>query len=518
MGQYQTEHVDLQGCTLELLQRNTQSSVPFYISSKGYGFLWHNPAVGQVTFGANEIRWEAESALQADYLIVCGDTPAEISARYGEAVGTAPEMPEHGLGFWQCKLRYWNQEQLLSVAREYRRRGLPLDCIVCDFFHWTALGDFRFDPEFFPDPAAMVRELNEMGVRLVVSVWPTIGPSSENYREMARRNLLVRTESADQVCMTFGGENSMFYDVTNPEARDFVWDKIRRNYVDNGIRDFWLDVAEPEYSTYELRHFRYRMGPALQVGNLYPQLYAKNFYDGLRSAGVEKPVSLIRCAWAGSARYGALAWSGDVGSTWQSFRIQLCAGLSMGAAGIPWWNSDIGGFSGGRVDDPAFTELLIRWFEWGAYCPVMRLHGNREPGSAVTRADGKTCMMTGADNEVWSYGDEAYEIFKKYILRREALRPYIRTLMHAAHTDGTPVMRAMWYAFPQDPACAQLKDQYMFGDRYLVCPVMTPGARSREAYLPAGRWRCADTGAEYDGGQTVTLPAPLDCIPVLERV
>ena len=167
MGQYQEETLDWKGATLELAHRNSQASVPFYISSRGYGFLWHNPAVGEVSFGKNRTTWRAESAKQMDYLVVCGDTPKEISFAYARATGFAPEMPEYGLGFWQCKLRYWNQEQLLNVAREYKKRGLPIDVIVCDFFHWPRMGDYRFDPEFFPDPEAMAKELKEMGITLI---------------------------------------------------------------------------------------------------------------------------------------------------------------------------------------------------------------------------------------------------------------------------------------------------------------------------------------------------------------
>ena len=219
MGQYQEEILDWKGCTLELAHRNSQASVPFYMSSLGYGFLWHNPAIGSVSFGVNRTTWHAESTKQLDYWITAGDTPAEISHAYAKATGFVPEMPEYGLGFWQCKLRYWNQEQLLNVAREYKRRGLRIDVIVCDFFHWPKMGDYRFDPEFFPDPAAMVKELNEMGIELMVSVWPQVSLTSENYEKMLQQGLLVRAEYGEQIGMRFV-EDNMFFDATNPRARD----------------------------------------------------------------------------------------------------------------------------------------------------------------------------------------------------------------------------------------------------------------------------------------------------------
>ena len=517
MGQYQEEVLDWKGCTMELAHRNSQASVPFYISSRGYGFLWHNPAIGQVSFGTNRMSWVAESTKQMDYWITCGDTPAEISAHYGKATGTVPMMPEYGLGFWQCKLRYWNQEQLLEVAREYRRRKLPIDVIVCDFFHWPKMGDYRFDPEFFPDPAAMVKELDSMGIRLMVSIWPQVALTSENYEEMLQQGLLVRAEYGEQVGMRFV-EDSMFFDATNPRARRYVWQKVKQNYYDQGIRVFWLDEAEPEYGTYEFKQYRYHMGSNQQIGNIYPQMYSRLFYEGMSEAGQENIVNLVRCAWAGSQRYGALVWSGDIMSRWEDFRRQVCAGLSMGIAGITWWTTDIGGFHAGNPKDPAFRELLIRWFQWGCYCPVMRLHGDRQPAEPVYRKDGTRVLNSGSDNEVWSFGEEAYPILVKYMRRREELRDYTRELMRQAHEQGLPVIRAMFYVFPQDGECALLKDQYMFGDRYLVAPVLEPGARERSVYLPEGQWRNVETGEMLSGGRRVTVAAPLEVLPVLERL
>ena len=517
MGQYQEEYIDWKGCTLELAHRNSQASVPMIISSRGYGFLWHNPAIGYVTFGRNRTTWHAEATGQLDYWITAGDTPAEISRNYARATGFVPMMPEYGLGFWQCKLRYWNQEQLLNVAREYKRRNLPIDVIVCDFFHWPHMGDYRFDPEFFPDPAAMVKELKDMGIELMVSVWPQISLNSENYAEMDQQGLLVRAEYGEQVGMRFV-EDSMFYDATNPRAREYVWQKCKQNYYDLGIRIFWLDEAEPEYGTYDFKAYRYAAGPNVEIGNIYPQCYARGFYEGMKAAGQENPVNLLRCAWAGSQRYGALVWSGDIMSDWKDFRRQVCAGLSMGVAGIPWWTTDIGGFHAGNPNDPGFRELLIRWFQWGCYCPVMRLHGDRQPSEPVCRKDGTRVLNSGSDNEVWSFGEEAYPILVKYMKRREELRSYIRELMKQAHEEGTPLLRAMWYEFTDDENCSDLKDQYMFGSCFLVAPVLEPEARERQVYFPAGRWRNVDTGEILEGGETRTAAAPLDIIPVFERL
>src|SRR5450830_129479 len=382
MGQYQQTVLDLKGSTLELAHRNSQASVPFVLSSAGYGFFWHNPAIGRATFARNRTEWVAEATEQLDYWITAGDRPADISAAYADAMGHAPVMPEYGLGYWQCKLRYWNSEQLLEVAREHKRRGLPLDVIVADFFHWPKMGDFRFDEEFWPDPAAMVAELAYLGIELMVSVWPQVSLASENYVDLKRRNCLVRTERGMDIHMGFEGP-SVFLDTTNPEARRAIWDLCRTNYYDLGIKIFWLDEAEPEYGVYDFDNYRYHLGSNLQVGNLYPQAFARAFYEGQVDAGQENVVNLLRCAWAGSQRYGALVWSGDIHSTWADFRRQITAGIHMGVAGIPWFTTDIGGFHDGDITDPDFHELLIRWFQFATFCPVMRIHGDRKPTEDV---------------------------------------------------------------------------------------------------------------------------------------
>jgi len=518
MGQYQQETLNVKHCAFELAQRNSQASVPFAISSLGYGFLWHNPAVGSVHFSANRSEWTARSTKQMDYWITAGDTPAEISLAYANATGFVPMMPEYGLGFWQCKLRYWNQEQLLAVAREYKRRNLPIDVIVCDFFHWPKMGDYRFDERFFPDPKAMAAELQNMGIELMVSVWPQVSLESENYEEMRQQGLLVRSELGEQVGMQYQG-NSMFYDATNPRARKYVWDKCKQNYYDIGARLYWLDEAEPEYGSYDFENYRYYLGSCAQIGNIYPQMYARGFYEGMRESGEENVVSLVRCAWAGSQRYGALVWSGDIKSSWEDFRRQLCAGLSMGIAGIPWWTTDIGGFFGGDTEDENFRELLVRWFQWGVFCPVMRLHGDRMPHRLVYAPDGERLQDEGADNEIWSYGEKVYPILENCLKLRESLRDYTRETMREAHEEGKPVMRPMFYEFPADETCADLKDQYLYGSRYLVAPVLEPGMKTRSVYLPKGtQWRAMRDGEVLDGGQWVIAPTPIESMPVFERI
>lgn len=517
MGQYQQPYLDLKGLDLELAHRNSQASVPFALSSAGYGILWNNPGVGRAVFGKNIMSFEAYATKALDYWFTAGDTPAQIVEAYGKATGTVPMMPEYGLGFWQCKLRYQTQEELLAVAREYKRRELPIDVIVIDFFHWPKQGEWKFDPVYWPDPDGMVRELKEMGIELMVSIWPTVDRRSENYEEMLEKGYLIRTERGFRVGLDFEGA-TIHYDATNPKAREYVWEKARKNYYEKGIKVFWLDEAEPEYTAYDFDNYRYYRGTDLEIGNLYPVDYARTFYEGMEAEGQKDIVNLIRCAWAGSQKYGALVWSGDIASSFASMRNQLAAGLNMGIAGIPWWTTDIGGFHGGDPNDPRFRELFVRWFQWGTFCPVMRLHGDREPRQPQMGTTGGASCCSGAANEVWSYGEEVYKICGKYMQLREKMRNYTRKLMKEAHEKGTPVMRTLFYECPEDSRCWDIEDEYFYGKDILVAPVLEAGVVSRKVYLPGNRvWVEMETQKKYKGGQWIEAEASLDKIPIFIR-
>ncbi len=514
MGQYHDSCLDLKGNDLELAQRNSQITIPFMISSMGYGFLWNNPSVGRAVFGKNITTWEASSSKCIDYWITAGDTPAEIEENYASVTGYAPMMPDYAMGFWQCKLRYQTQDELLNVAREYKKRGLPISVIVIDFFHWPYMGDWRFDEEYWYDIEGMVKELKELGIELMVSVWPQVDSRSENFKEMLDNGLLTQTEYGPRLSLDFMG-NSIPYDATNPKARDYVWKKIKQNYYDKGIKLFWLDQAEPEIIPYDFENLRYFMGSNLSVGNFFPRLYAKNFYDGLKSEGEKDIITLIRCAWAGSQKYGTLVWSGDVYSSFEVFQNQVRAGLNMGLAGIPWWTTDIGGFEGGNPDDEDFRELLIRWFQYGTFSPVMRLHGNRFPHKPCLGNERGGLCSSGADNEVWSFGDKAYEILKRYMFIRERLFDYIKEQMAEAHEKGTPVMRTLFYQFPKDKTAWEVDDEYMFGGDILVAPIMQKGVREKTIYLPKGKkWVDVWSKQVYDGGEYVNIPVTIENMPL----
>ncbi|KAF2009359.1 glycoside hydrolase family 31 protein [Aaosphaeria arxii CBS 175.79] len=523
MGQYQQPQLNLKGHDLELAHRNSQASVPFMLSSRGYGFLWNNPAIGRAVLGSNVMTFEANSTTVLDYWIIAGSTPEEIVQGYASATGKVPMMPEFGLGFWQCKLRYQTQEELLEVAREYRKRNLPIDLIVIDFFHWPLQGEWKFDPTYWPDPDAMVKELQDLKIELMVSVWPTVDKRSENYQEMLEGGHLIRVDRGIRTAMDFEGD-TVHFDATNPETRKYVWEKCRENYFKKGIKVFWLDEAEPEYTAYDFENYRYHLGSNNTIGNIYPRDYARGFFEGMKEEmGHGNIVNLLRCAWAGSQKYGALVWSGDIASSWSSFRNQLAAGLNMGISGLPWWTTDIGGFHGGDPNDQGFRELFVRWFQWGTFCPVMRLHGDREPRQPIIYpgAPGGATCRSGAANEVWSYGEDVYEICKKYLLIREELRDYTRELMKEAHEKGSPVIRPLFYEFPQDKICWSKNEQYMYGSKYLCCPVMAAGLRTIDVYLPhlpdAQLWSSWEGGKTFNGGQHVQVNCPLETMPVFVK-
>ena len=515
LGQRTHGRLNLKGLALDLVQRNGEVSIPFVLSDRGYGLLWNSPAVGRVEFAENATRWQAGQAREIDYWLTAAPDPSQILARYADATGHVPELPAWASGFWQSKLRYRTQDELLAVAREYRRRDLPLSVIVADFFHWPAMGDYRFDPAEWPDPGAMVAELRELGIELMVSIWPTMSSLSENYAEFFDQGLLVGADQGAEFQQTIQDKGMAvpmpvaFYDPTNPRTRERVWNLIEQNYLSLGVRVFWLDASEPELNPAHPANLTLYAGPGAEVAGIYPRDNARLFADGMATAGQPQTVLLSRSAWAGSQRYGAAVWSGDIPATWESLRQQVRAGLNIAISGIPWWTTDIGGFHGGDPGDPAYQELIVRWFQYAVFCPLFRLHGDRHPRVPTGYA------MTGGPNEVWSYGEAAYEKITAAMRLRERLRPYLHEQMRVASRAGLPPMRPLFVDFPQDPGAWHVDDEFLFGPDLLVAPVLEPGARARDVYLPAGRtWVASGTGERYDGGVAATVEVSPDRIPV----
>ncbi len=508
-GQEQEDQFDRKGSTCNLMHYNTKSALPVYYSSLGYGFFWNNPSPGRCETTKNHTLWYADSSYQADYLIFTGDKPAEVLKTYCDLTGYAPKFPHWAAGFWQSKLRYESQEDLLEIAREYKKRGIPLAAIVVDYFHWTEQGEWKFDPKYWPDPAAMCRELEELGIKPIVSIWPTINPSSENYNEMSEGNMLIRTENGQYGTFAFYGQQT-FIDPTNPGTGPFVWSKVRENYYKHGIKSYWLDEAEPEVHPQNFSNLRFYKGNGAQTALLYPYYYSKLFYDGLKSEGEEDIICLTRAAYPGSQKFGALVWNGDIQSTFDALRMSIKSGLSMAMCGIPWWNSDIGGFFNGDIESDYFRELIVRWFQFGLFSPVMRLHGVRVRPSNHKERHPEVKEKSGGDNEIWSFGDKNYPILKNIIELRELLKPYIIKYMDIASETGAPIMRPMFFDYYDDEICYTLEDQYMFGEEILFAPITVQGQTERKVYLPKGEWINVNDKREYEGNQTVTAKAEIN--------
>ena len=355
----------------------------------------------------------------------------------------------------------------------------------------------------------MCRELRAMGIEPVVSIWPTINPNSENYVEMNEAGMLIRTENGQFGTFDFYGQQT-FIDPSNPETGKHVWEIVKRNYYDKGIHNFWLDEAEPEVHPQQFGHLRFYKGNGAQTAMLYPYYYSKMFYDGLKSAGEENVILLTRAAYPGSQRFGSAVWNGDIPSSWRALRQSVISGLSMAVCGIPWWNSDIGGFHGGDTQSEEFRELLVRWFQFGLFCPIMRLHGARVRIADASVRNPGIIEPTGGPNEIWRFGERAYPILERLIHLRERLRPYIHAQLDITSETGMPLMQPMFYAFPKDPVCYETEDQYMFGSEILFAPILEKGQTEREVYLPEGRWVRTSDRKVYTGMQTVNVHAELE--------
>ncbi|MEM9999693.1 MAG: TIM-barrel domain-containing protein [Pseudomonadota bacterium] len=533
LGQPQHGKADLKGVSTTLLQQNAHAVIPFVVSSRGYGFLWNNPAVGRCEFADNITRWSAEATTGMDYWIVAEDSPRAILRTYHDATGHSPDIPDWALGFWQCKLRYRTQDELLSVAREYKQRGLPLSCIVIDFFHWTRQGEWQFDPKEWPDPEALVEDLRAMGIETMVSVWPTVSASSVHYKTMTENGLVLTTERGVPAVIPFPDKDPFgpgfftYYDAFNPAARDFHWETVKRNYVDKGFRHFWLDACEPEMRPAHPENVRTALGNGAEMLCAYPVLHEERYRQGLDEAGVDG-VLLCRSAWAGAQRHGVILWSGDVWSNWEWFRAQIPAGLHAGMSGLGWWTTDIGGFYDGHGGSEEFRDLLVRWFEFGVFSPICRLHGFRVPEGVPAPSAGEKVTYgqdtfniftnTGGPNEVWSFGTDVEAVLVDMLAVREALRPYLEDLFaHYAQT-GDPVMAPLFYHFPEATNAHSDATRYMLGPDLLIAPVLTPATEEMDVLLPEGTdWRHVWTGAHFEGGDTVTVATPWGKCPVFVR-
>ena len=406
LGQRTHGRLNLKGLALDLVQRNGEVSIPFVLSDRGYGMLWNSPAVGRVEFAENATRWQAGQAREIDYWLTAAPTPREILARYADATGHAPELPAWASGFWQSKLRYRTQDELLDGGP---RVPPPRPAAVGDRGRLLPLvrhGRLPLRPGRVARSGRHGRRAAGTGRRAHgVDLAHGLPAQRELRRVLSAQGCWwapTKGVEFQQTIQDKGMDAPMpvaFYDPTNPQTREYVWSLVERNYLSRGIRVFWLDACEPELNPAHPGNLSLYAGPGAEVAGIYPRDNARLFADGMAAAGQEPTVLLCRSAWAGSQRYGAAVWSGDIPATWESLRLQVRAGLSIAISGIPWWTTDIGGFHGGDPGDPAYQELIVRWFQYGVFCPLFRLHGDRQPRVPTG------FEMTGGPNEAWSYGD-----------------------------------------------------------------------------------------------------------------
>lgn len=499
MGLNATGGVNLKGTVIDLYQCHVKHLVPFLVSSEGYGLLWNNPSLGRLELGNNLTRWVSYGCQQVDYYITAGDSYAEIMEHYADATGHAPEFPKWAAGLWQCKLRYETQEEFLQVAREFKRLGLPVSVLVIDFLHWKYEGDWTLDPNFWPDPPAMVQEMNDLGIRIMISPWILVDERSENFAPMKAQGLFTGSIGGQCDLVDFRGPRYQ-YDPTNPAAAKYLWDKWKQSYFDLGIRTFWLDPCDDFHTIQEYDQVLYHIGPAKAAHGYFPVAHQKNIYDGLLAAGENEVVTICRSSWAGSQRYGAAPAAHDIMSSFEHLEEYMKAGLNLAMSGIPWGASEIGGFVTHDNQSDRFHELMVRWYQYGVFTPVFRTHGHRK------------------NNEAWTIGGDAYRHIRAAIFLRERLRPYVMQQMKLASHKGLPPMRPLFFDFADDPQTAAVEDQFLFGSDLLVAPITQYQARSREVYLPAGaEWIDAWIGTKFAGGQRILSAAPLEQIPVYVR-
>ncbi|MGA2475521.1 MAG: TIM-barrel domain-containing protein, partial [Terriglobia bacterium] len=427
LGQHQAGVWNYRGESVDIAQDNSNISVPMLLSTNGYGLFWDNPSRSRFNNRFMQSLYiSSEVADQIDYYFIYGPEFDQIVAAYRELTGAAPMFGKWAYGFWQCKNRYQSQKELLEVAHKYRELHIPVDNLVQDWFWWKIKGDFEFN-DHYPDPKGMIDDLHRNHFHLMISVWPYFDPGSKVYEEMDKRGYFIdRTKAA-----AFHPAGMALYDAFNPAARKFYWQLMNNVLFKIGADAWWLDTTEPETEGREtniLVSDKVAAGNGARYANLYPLMTTSAVYDGQRSVTDQKRVFILsRSAYAGIQRNSAAAWSGDINSDWETFKRQIPAGLNLMLSGIPYWTTDIGGFTDGNPDSPAYRELFLRWFEYGTFCPIFRVHGTR----------------TTNQNELWSYGADAQEILTRYDTLRYRLMPYIYSLAWQVTHAGYTLMRPL---------------------------------------------------------------------------
>jgi alpha-D-xyloside xylohydrolase len=527
LGQQQQGKMSQRNVKLNMVQGNTDDYVPFFLSSKGYGLFWDNysPTVFEDKPEGTSFKSDVGDCI--DYYVMYGGNADRVIACMRDLTGQAPMFPLWTFGYWQSKERYKSQDELLGVVKKYRELGVPLDGIIQDWQYWGnnyLWNAMEFLNAEFPDPKKMVDEVHKLNAHMIISIWNSFGPQTKEYKELEKIGALMdfntwpQSGSEKWPPMRDYPSGVRVYDPFNPEAREIYWKYLNKGIFSLGMDGWWMDSSEPDHLDFkpsDLDNKTY-LGSFRKVRNAFPLMTVGGVSQHQRSVTSDKRVFILtRSAFAGQQRYGANTWSGDVVASWDALRNQISAGLNFSLSAIPYWNSDIGGFFlwnfKKKLEDAEYRELYARWIQFGAFCPMMRSHGE------------------GAPREIYQFGkkgDKVYDAVEKYINLRYSLLPYIYSTSWDVTANQSSMMRALIMDFAKDKQSLDINDEFMFGKSILVCPVTKSmyskdtkedfsTIKSRELYLPKGAdWYDFWTGDKLTGGQTISKEAPLDIIPL----
>lgn len=525
LGQQQVDDLNQRNHKHFMRQRALYASVPIIQSTKGYGMFWDNYSPTTYTDNLQEMSFDSEVGECMDYYFMYGGNADGVIAQIRDLTGQAPMYPLWTFGFWQSRERYKSQQETMEVVDKYRELGIPLDGIIQDWQYWgpnSNWNSMNFDNPEFPDPQKMIDHVKKKNAKIMISIWASFGPDTNPYKDLEKINALFnfKTWPAD------GGVKA--YDAYNEKARDIYWEHLNKGLFSKGIDAWWTDSTEPDHLDVQERDFDIptAMGTYRSVVNAFPLMSNKGVYEHQRAVTSDKRVYLLtRCAFAGQQRYAANTWSGDVMCNWETFRKQIPTGLNFSLSGIPYWNTDIGGFFNwpyhGGAENKAYHELYTRWFQYGTFLPMQRSHGS------------------GVKKEIYNLGkkgDWVYDSEEKYINLRYALLPYLYSTGWQVTDNAGSFLRALFMDFNEDKKVHTISNQYMFGKAFLVTPVTRnmyvfsdkeqwkdpyedfSKTGTQDVYLPKGtKWFDFWTGEMLNGGQMVTKEVPIDIIPLYVR-
>ncbi len=434
----------------------------------------------------NSTTLRSASAESLDYVVFKGKNADEVISTYRTISGKSPLLPLWAYGFWQCRERYTSSEHLISTIKEFRKRKLPVDVIVQDWQYWgdNGWGVPQFDEKKYPNPSGFIKELHDLNARFMVSIWSNPDKNAAIGKQFNENGLYI--------------PNTKWLDYFNPETQKRYWNVLNDNLFSKGVDSWWMDATEPENDA--LAGTTVYKGPGDFYRLTYPLFVSQSVYEGQRNTNPEKRVTILtRSAFAGQHRYGTINWSGDIGGNWDSFKRQIVSGMNFTLTGMPYWTTDIGGFfrpGGGQYTDENFHELLTRWFQWGAFNTIFRIHGYQ------------------TETEPWKYGATVEENMRKMLNLRYTLIPYIYSETSKIK-EGSTFMRPLVMDFQNDANAVNQPYEYMFGSSILVAPVTEAGIKKWETYLPKGsNWIDFWTGNSFKGGQKIETNAEMDKIPL----